>query len=1328
MNATNVEEGGGGGGGGNGGNGGNGEAGKLYTCEHCQMTFSRPVHLERHMRNVHSQERESECNLCHKLFQNKHYLSVHMLTHNMPKELQCPLCKVTFNNVAALNKHKDAHLGIGLLQATKDNPNNALAAKQSRTVASLLSSNQSNRSNSSNAPLLSVAASAAAANNNSNTLNCDLRSTDLRSMNKNQRSLMPNQASLSNSSVRLAAPNNSSSSRTVNCDLTLRDINSLNTTNEANVRLASKRPSNSDNDVIVTGVSSLKRPRFQNLSNSTAAQSRQQNRNALSKAAAMAMLSQKLASQNNSRNAQLRNQVQVQSLPVRQNPAQNPSSRNVTDRIYLMPENGNKRNIVRVYPPSNFRHGQRKQLAQQPIPNQRYSTGNLYPNAGNQQGPRNVVNCDLTRSDLATISQQSGAVVSVPNMAQQFPNNNNNRSNSTVNCDLTISNISSLNRNYRPNNNNNNNSNINSNNNLPTVRSRNSLSLNNLPLNRSRNSVNFDLTTTDINFLRRNRRIRQIGRSTEVGAPVTSQSSNTLNCDLSVVNLGAMERKKILPSNNNRINRINLNQIPRQTQNPVNIGVRANNLNQWNKRNTIMYQQKTNNQVVQNANSCIGNTLNCDLTNVNLSTLNRHQATNNNNNNNNIVDQQVRPVQIYANSNVPLNSLVRKDLAVSRGNSFPSTTTGTSSYPVQVIRNRSSLQKRAAHINPAASTLNQPNSMLLSRLNRQRKILATPNNIPVIDLVADEDTTTTTTTNSSGSADVVQFDLTNPGVNIISYDNGRNVSGGKPSSKNVIDIVDLESQNTGRPSVLNNRSSVVEFDLSNNNIRSLNMNPNNIPNRRTINMNRRSWPAPNSARNQNLNVKSAAAAATVAVDCEDNSSSLADITLVDIRSLKSPEVTTTVHRSDEEVGDKSSASGITLVDIRSLSSAEIEANFQTSRKEPLTITDSSSSQLSHSLVRTEKVTDNYPLTEDCSVTMVDSPSQASSTKAILTVDLSSIDSEDVSVEKSKETKSNESIPGNKAEDQFTCKHCSLKSRHLYNYIFHLKSHMETDFCICYYCSSVFEDFRKLVVHFVSHVGDLKDQCVFCRNVLISSTNPIQHMTECGEFQCVMFEAGSNVKTEKSEKKGDGDVDGVGVATNHKKDVGNLEERLLEEVEKQAQIILQGQSAEKNDEDDGGGGRDGDGGGGGDNDNDNDRGDGGGGVGGDDGGETVGDAGKDEEVEEEGRKMPDTEEACTDNVEGDTVRGGGGDTQEERGEEEEEAAVGRWKGGDDDENNKLLDDGNGESREEKTGGGGGGEEEEEEKEVKKEEEEEEEDEENLFNRTDQLISELNQDSL
>ncbi|XP_014784504.1 putative uncharacterized protein DDB_G0282133 [Octopus bimaculoides] len=1093
------------------------QPGKLYTCEHCQMTFSRPVHLERHMRNVHSQERESECNICHKLFQNKHYLSVHMLTHNVNKELQCPLCKMTFNNLATLNKHKDAHLGIGVTQAQKDNLSNF---RQPRTIANLLASNQSSRGNSSNVPLISVAPGI----NNANTLNCDLRSTDLRSMNKNKRNLLPNQVSLQNA-MRLA-----SNDTTVNCDLTSRDINSLNT--NQTVRLAQKRPSNSDNDVIVTGVSSLKRPfRFQNLSNSTTPQNRQPSANQLSKAAAISLLSQQLASQKNSQNSLLQNQIQVQSSSTRQNSTHNPSGRNITDRIYLMPENGNNRNIVRMQQPSNFRYSQRKQLAQQPIPNQRYSTNSLYSNPLNQQSQRNVVNCDLTRSDLATISQRSGAAA--PNVTSQF--SNGSKSNSTVNCDLTISNISSLNRNYRPSNN------------LLVSRSRNSVSQNNLPSNRVRSAVNFDLTTADINFLRRNRRIRQVERLTDVGAPTVGQTSNTLNCDLSVVNLGAMERNKMPPSNNSRINRINLNQIPKQVQNTLNSGLRANNLNDWNKRNTIVYQQKSN-QVLQNPTSHPVNTLNCDLTSVNLGTLNQQQAANNSN----IVNQEVRPVQIYANSNVPLSSLVRKDISP-RENSMTGTPTSSNSYPVQIVRNRSH-QKRAVNVNPGVSTLNNPNAMLISRLNRQRKMLATPNNIPVIDLVAEEEKTSNV---PSGSTDVVQFDLTNPDINIISYENGTSLSSSKSTSKNVVDIVDLESHDSsGRPPVLNNQASVVEFDLSNNNIRAFNTNQNRIPNTSTINLNSNLWASSNSTRNNSLNVQSAAVA-------NESSSSLSDITLVDIRSLKpSEEVTETVSRPVDEVGDKSSVSGITLVDIRSLSSAEIEANFQTSNKEPLTITNSETSQMSHSSTRTGNVSDNYQV-GDSSLTASKVPAlnpltRPPSTKAIITVDLSSIDFEDIDEAKRTTLQASKSVSEQYEDENFTCKYCSVKVRYLYNYIFHLKSHLETGFCICYYCSSVFEDFRKLVVHLVSHVSNLKNQCVFCRNILVSTTNPIQHMTECGELQCVMFEAGSCVKTEKSEEKNDSKVKTKtdSAAEKSEKEVGNLEERLLEEVEKQALVILE----------------------------------------------------------------------------------------------------------------------------------------------------------------------------
>lgn len=863
------------------------QAQKLYTCEHCQVTFLRPVHLERHMRNVHSQEQESECKVCHKLFQNKYYLSVHMLTHAMDKELECPLCKKRFPDVDTLNKHKDAHLGITM--------------KKTAPVSTAGSGSVSTTSAYSGA-------------GRGNTFNCDLRRTDLNSLNRNAQNYRSGQATVQNV-MRVPSSTNS----TVSCDLRLGDINSLNQNATNSIRLPQKRPSNESNDVIVTGISSLKRPfRGQGLSgtNISRNQGSTYGSSLISTANKTAVAG---LSQPSSRNSFLQNQFRNQNSMAtsQRNANNNMTNRNVTDRIYLTSEGVSSQSTVRNSLPARINYNNRKQLANHLTPNNRFAGNSIYSNVSqqrnqllrnsNQTNQRSVVNCDLTRSNLGTINRRSG--LPYRNTSQQF-SNGTKEVDSTVNCDLTISNISSLNKSQWPTNSNN--------------VSRSAPLRNYGVSTRPVSTVNFDLTKADINVLKRDRRLQQTGRVLPPSTSTTGQTPNTLNCDLSVVNLSSIEKNRPSLNNGNRFGRLNPNVMSSQNsqmvQNTVNCDLTTNNLNDWNRRNTICYRAQNQQSIPRQNNRQPGRPPNSNLSSVNLSNLNPRAV-------NNIVagqstQQEVRPVQVYANTSHPA-VLQRQKIAAALANR-------SGNFGVQgsnnALRNRT-FPRHMAGVAQPAPPMGGLNRSRMSRLIRQRKTLAS-SNIPVIDLDPDEDVSVVSksTARPTNATNVVQFDLTGPDVNVTTYQNGGSSYLNKQPCGNLVDIVELDTRNNTMASqpTSSNANSVVEFDLSNTSIQAFSTAHNETSRTCTINLDTDDW----TSNSRNITTDNHESSDVTLLEvrnlnkpAKESEQIVPDITLSNVRSLSNLQPTSAAD-------DRSAVSGITLVDIRSLSTSEIDANFQ----------------------------------------------------------------------------------------------------------------------------------------------------------------------------------------------------------------------------------------------------------------------------------------------------------------------------------------------------------------------------------------------------------------
>ena len=84
-----------------------------FKCEKCEKSFKRPAHLNSHMKSIHEEYRSWKCEECDFSTRREDSLRTHKERHSAGRERKfpCPLCVKTFFTKSTLINHTKVHTG-----------------------------------------------------------------------------------------------------------------------------------------------------------------------------------------------------------------------------------------------------------------------------------------------------------------------------------------------------------------------------------------------------------------------------------------------------------------------------------------------------------------------------------------------------------------------------------------------------------------------------------------------------------------------------------------------------------------------------------------------------------------------------------------------------------------------------------------------------------------------------------------------------------------------------------------------------------------------------------------------------------------------------------------------------------------------------------------------------------------------------------------------------------------------------------------------------------------------------------------------------------------
>lgn len=82
---------------------------RRFVCEQCNKSFVEYCEIAKHKRSVHSNVRDFKCTYCDRAFKTLNVLKGHMATHLQIRRFVCDLCERRFLSSSDLSKHRARH-------------------------------------------------------------------------------------------------------------------------------------------------------------------------------------------------------------------------------------------------------------------------------------------------------------------------------------------------------------------------------------------------------------------------------------------------------------------------------------------------------------------------------------------------------------------------------------------------------------------------------------------------------------------------------------------------------------------------------------------------------------------------------------------------------------------------------------------------------------------------------------------------------------------------------------------------------------------------------------------------------------------------------------------------------------------------------------------------------------------------------------------------------------------------------------------------------------------------------------------------------------------
>lgn len=75
----------------------------------CKSSFKTMKHLKEHVKRIHNSTNQFICEHCSKVFKRKHHFNQHLKTHMNRRQLKCNYCDKIFNIKSSFNRHTKTH-------------------------------------------------------------------------------------------------------------------------------------------------------------------------------------------------------------------------------------------------------------------------------------------------------------------------------------------------------------------------------------------------------------------------------------------------------------------------------------------------------------------------------------------------------------------------------------------------------------------------------------------------------------------------------------------------------------------------------------------------------------------------------------------------------------------------------------------------------------------------------------------------------------------------------------------------------------------------------------------------------------------------------------------------------------------------------------------------------------------------------------------------------------------------------------------------------------------------------------------------------------------